>query len=349
MALHVRGRPLRPLVAAVGRHGGARAQASAAAPAWGPAGTRGREGREAGACVRGAWAPRARRVCCRPHTPVALPAWSAAGAAAHRWAEAHDPHSCAHLSARTPWPPLPCAPAKPLFRPASPLPHAPAPRSPHHFNPLVPRLRRSRSQGWTLYKVILAVLTVTALKMTAYTLWVTSVTLQSRLSLVSGLYYLYIPFKEAAQAAFLGLLLLLASGFCITRADMGQHKSKVYGIPAIWFVTGVVTDVLYYKVCVFGGWRRAWCMWRASEWPGGMPCRRHALASPRPARACAPTRTSPWALPHTFASPSLLPPVHGHCLPGGGLSGHGPLGGGALVCVHAAQPGMLHAGLGLRV
>jgi len=122
------------------------------------------------------------------------------------------------------------------------------------------RLRRSRSTGWTLFKVIFAVLSAQTLKVTFYLAYAAAFRFTGDSRLVTALYYLFIPFSEAAQASFLGLLLLLASGFCITRADMGAHKAKVVGIPAILLVTGIVTDVIYYQVraaawlSLLGGW-----------------------------------------------------------------------------------------------
>ncbi|KAI8474672.1 MAG: hypothetical protein J3K34DRAFT_491757 [Monoraphidium minutum] len=109
------------------------------------------------------------------------------------------------------------------------------------------RLRGSRSKGWTLYKIILTVLVVQAVKMAAYLAYAAAFRLGLSDGAVSGLYLAYIPLSELAQSAFLGLLLLLASGFCITRADMGAHAAKVYAIPSILLVTGVVTDVIYFK------------------------------------------------------------------------------------------------------
>lgn len=109
------------------------------------------------------------------------------------------------------------------------------------------RLRRSRSKGWTLYKIVLAVLSLQALKMSAYLAYADGFRRGDPPGTINALYMAYIPFNEAAESSFLGLLLLLASGFCITRADMGAHKPKVYGIPIILFVTGVVTDVIYLK------------------------------------------------------------------------------------------------------
>ncbi|GBF90051.1 hypothetical protein Rsub_02759 [Raphidocelis subcapitata] len=109
------------------------------------------------------------------------------------------------------------------------------------------RLRGSRSNGWTLYKVILAVVTAQALKMTSYLSYADAVRRGASARAVGRLYLAHIPFSEAAEASFLGLLLLLASGFSITRADMGAHKAKVYGIPAVILVTGIVTDVIYFQ------------------------------------------------------------------------------------------------------
>eukprot|EP00877_Chromochloris_zofingiensis_P006333 jgi/Chrzof1/1953/Cz10g27200.t1 len=59
-------------------------------------------------------------------------------------------------------------------------------------------------------------------------------------------YQLFLLAADVANSAFLGLLLLLASGFCITRTDMGEHKTKVIGIPAVIFITSVITDFIYF-------------------------------------------------------------------------------------------------------
>ena len=83
--------------------------------------------------------------------------------------------------------------------------------------------------------------------MSAYTAYADAIRRGASDATVSHLYLAYIPLSDVAQSAFLGLLLLLASGFAVTRADMGPHKAKVIAIPAVLLATGIVTDVMYFK------------------------------------------------------------------------------------------------------
>ena len=55
-----------------------------------------------------------------------------------------------------------------------------------------------------------------------------------------GLYKAYIVLTDLADSVFIGLLLLIAAGFCITRDTLGPYKLKVLLIPSIYFATTLV-------------------------------------------------------------------------------------------------------------
>ncbi|KAF6252624.1 hypothetical protein COO60DRAFT_1704191 [Scenedesmus sp. NREL 46B-D3] len=108
--------------------------------------------------------------------------------------------------------------------------------------------RKNRSKGWTLYKLILG----TIICQTAYwSMWaihnsaVRSVGLGQ---LTDNLYRVCIPLNQLATASFMGLLLVLAAGYCITRSDLGEYKLQVVGLPVLLFVTGVVTQYINFQL-----------------------------------------------------------------------------------------------------
>jgi hypothetical protein len=189
---------------------------------------------------------------------------------------------------------------------------------PHHTR----RLRGSRSKGWTLYKLLLGTLAATAAHAAAYLAYASAFRARGESGLVTGLYLAYVITDEASSAAFLGLLLLLASGYCITRSDMGQHRGKVLGVPAVYLVTGLITDIIIFKVGggVFGGRGRvgvgggAGVPLRAAR--GGPSEAPRAPAAPpqsaRPSRppqppTLAPPPSSPTRAPTRLTAPTCWP------------------------------------------
>ncbi|KAF8065635.1 hypothetical protein HT031_003236 [Scenedesmus sp. PABB004] len=83
-------------------------------------------------------------------------------------------------------------------------------------------------------------------------------------ALSDTLYRVCIPLDQAATASFMGLLLVLASGYCITRSNFGEYRLQVLGIPPLLFATGVVTQYINFQlleastdqldVLEFAGW-----------------------------------------------------------------------------------------------
>jgi hypothetical protein len=67
-------------------------------------------------------------------------------------------------------------------------------------------------------------------------------------SLSDNLYRICIPLQQLATASFLGLLLVLAAGYCITRNNLGPYKLQVIGLPVLILVTGVVTDYINFQM-----------------------------------------------------------------------------------------------------
>ncbi len=53
-----------------------------------------------------------------------------------------------------------------------------------------------------------------------------------------------LPSPRCPQA----VLLVVASGYCITRSDLGPHRGHVVWVPSVVLVTGLVTDYIYFLV-----------------------------------------------------------------------------------------------------
>ncbi|KXZ53480.1 hypothetical protein GPECTOR_7g930 [Gonium pectorale] len=53
---------------------------------------------------------------------------------------------------------------------------------------------------------------------------------------------------SAAVAAAGAVLLIVASGYCITRSDLGPHKQHVIFVPSTVLVTGLITDYSFYAL-----------------------------------------------------------------------------------------------------
>lgn len=59
-----------------------------------------------------------------------------------------------------------------------------------------------------------------------------------------AIFSVYIFFTDTADSLFTALLLVIAAGFCITRDNLGPYKSKVIGIPVVYFVSILVVDYI---------------------------------------------------------------------------------------------------------
>lgn len=111
--------------------------------------------------------------------------------------------------------------------------------------------RHNRTRGWLLFRLIVAVLSVFAV---AYSLELAAEAsirasgTQAHHSVV--LYYVQKGGMVVATSAFVALLLTVATGYCITRTDLGQHKTAVMFIPVIYLVTGLVAESIDYVLDV---------------------------------------------------------------------------------------------------
>ncbi|KAG2486201.1 hypothetical protein HYH03_015163 [Edaphochlamys debaryana] len=61
-------------------------------------------------------------------------------------------------------------------------------------------------------------------------------------------YIIYLIFFNLSRASFLAVLLVVASGYMITRSDLGPHKQHVVFVPLTVLVTGLITDFSFYAL-----------------------------------------------------------------------------------------------------
>ncbi|KDD76711.1 hypothetical protein H632_c131p2 [Helicosporidium sp. ATCC 50920] len=56
----------------------------------------------------------------------------------------------------------------------------------------------------------------------------------------------FIFFSDVAESYFFWVLIAIAAGFCITRSDLGPHKTVSLVIPGIFFLTSLVVDYVMF-------------------------------------------------------------------------------------------------------
>lgn len=104
--------------------------------------------------------------------------------------------------------------------------------------------RTPNKKRWLLYYAILGVTLLWAIKSSAYLSYVDAARgNRDDVGAVSGA---YIFFSNLCGGAFIGLVMLLAVGFCMTRMDLGLHKGKVIWCPLLVLVCGLTSDYLFY-------------------------------------------------------------------------------------------------------
>ncbi|MEW5307005.1 MAG: hypothetical protein WDW36_009427 [Sanguina aurantia] len=103
------------------------------------------------------------------------------------------------------------------------------------------------SRAWKLFYLLLGVLALTFTESIVNEVYLL-VNVSGHQSASESIWLACIFVKDAASTAFLGVLLVLASGFCITRGDFGPHASKVYWVPIIVLGTGLVSDYTFYEL-----------------------------------------------------------------------------------------------------
>ncbi|KAK9819921.1 hypothetical protein WJX72_003958 [[Myrmecia] bisecta] len=102
--------------------------------------------------------------------------------------------------------------------------------------------RNVRVKGWQLHRgvtLVIAAYVVQDVLLTTYTF-----AAKHPSSFSSGVFEAYIFFTDLADSLFIGLLLLIAAGYCITRDNLGPYRSKVLGIPIVYFVTTLTVDYI---------------------------------------------------------------------------------------------------------
>lgn len=104
------------------------------------------------------------------------------------------------------------------------------------------RSRKARVKGWSLYICIAVTVLLTALQ--ASTQLAHDDAVYRKRNSVQALAKTSIFFDSLAESSFIALLLLMASGYCITRFDLGPHKDQVLYIPLVYLVSGLITGYI---------------------------------------------------------------------------------------------------------
>jgi hypothetical protein len=95
--------------------------------------------------------------------------------------------------------------------------------------------RHIRSRGWQLNRVIVCLC------------WLFTGAACAEMAIVFGgreipSRAVYISFFTVADAFFLGLLMAISVGFCITRADLGPNRGIIIAAPLVYFLASVTVD-----------------------------------------------------------------------------------------------------------
>lgn len=114
------------------------------------------------------------------------------------------------------------------------------------------RLRHSNARGgWQLWRLLLGVVVSMAVNATVYSgeLAAFSGTKDAYAGAVPALHRLHIFTSNWSDSLFIAVLMLLASGYCVTRAAVPQERrAYVYGVPLVLFASGIVTDYGFYEL-----------------------------------------------------------------------------------------------------
>ncbi|GIL92264.1 hypothetical protein Vretimale_18464 [Volvox reticuliferus] len=103
--------------------------------------------------------------------------------------------------------------------------------------------RKVVSRAWFVYTALLFVICCNGIQSSAYAGYA-SHALKGHSGLVGYLIYLF--FFNVSRSTFLAVLLVIASGYCITRSDLGPHKQHVVFVPTAVLVTGLITDFSFF-------------------------------------------------------------------------------------------------------
>lgn len=129
---------------------------------------------------------------------------------------------------------------------------------------------------WLLYKIILGVAVLRAINTSVYLSYIDTAMQESdRIDAVSGA---YIFFSNLTGGAFIGLVMLLSVGFCMTRMDLGMHKQKVIWCPLIVFFCGLSADYLFYYLETVDYADQASAVQHAGALPYGLLLMLHSIS-----------------------------------------------------------------------
>lgn len=101
------------------------------------------------------------------------------------------------------------------------------------------------SRAWFIYAALIIILGFNGVQTSCYVAYAKHVE-EGHNGIVA--YLIYIAFFNLSRSAFLAVLLVVASGYCITRSDLGPHRGHVVWVPSVVLVTGLVTDYIYFLV-----------------------------------------------------------------------------------------------------
>ena len=102
-------------------------------------------------------------------------------------------------------------------------------------------------RAWTIYGFLYGATALCCVEKSVYLLYL--------LALKKGMngraiYHVVIAFSNLSSTGFVGVLLMLACGLCVTRTELGEERGKVIGIPVVMLVAGLVR-----------GWGGRGCAW----------------------------------------------------------------------------------------
>lgn len=107
--------------------------------------------------------------------------------------------------------------------------------------------RSVRRRGWQLHWTIIAAIFFYVLQDILLTT-VSFEDINSTSSVADKVFYAFIFFTDFADSLFIGLLLLIAGGFGVTRDSFGPYFKKIVFIPLVYFFTSLVVDTVIYAV-----------------------------------------------------------------------------------------------------
>eukprot|EP00127_Corallochytrium_limacisporum_P000913 Clim_evm9s32 gene=Clim_evmTU9s32 len=96
--------------------------------------------------------------------------------------------------------------------------------------------RNVKSKGWQLHRVIFTTSVLIMLK----EFW-TVVYIQTA---SEGVFFVWLFFVNIAEGMLILLMMLFASGWCITRDTLGEHTLAIYIGPALYVISGLTKDYI---------------------------------------------------------------------------------------------------------